>query len=208
MRRQLTIVGVLAVVALSVFWIVLNYLTTFDRSLVEFVVARLMRSFDSLIYLSDTLLPGDREISLMQWYLAPFLKVLGLFDQYYNGFNYVIAVEYFGFTGESTPLLPNNTQVGELYVAYPFLGAVLLSLLFGLCYGLVYSKACAYVARGGPLILSAAFVAASPFGFLVDGQGYFIALLCSLIMCGLAWFIRAALSSSAYMRRNRIRAQP
>lgn len=206
MRRQVAIISMLVALVLIIFWTILKFLTSFEEPLVEFVVTRLMRSFDSLIYLSDTTIPQDQEMSLLQWYLAPFLKVLNLFSQYYNGFNYVIAIEYFGFTGESTPLLPNNTQVGELYVAYPLIFAAMLSLLFGLAYGFLYSRAWIYIARGGPLVLSAAFVVASPFGFLVDGQGYFIALLCSLIMCGMGWIVQTLRLFSRGTRRVKVGA--
>ena len=201
-RRQVTIAAVAAVVVMLLFWLVLRFLSSLDKSLAEFFITRLMRSFDSLIYLADMRLVGLHDMSLWQWYLAPFLKVAGQFDQYYNGFNYLIAVEYFGFIGDSTPLLPNNTQVGELYVSLPFFAAVWGSLLSGFLYGVLYSKCCAYLAKGGPFLLTAAFVVAAPFGFLVDGQGYFIALLCSLMLSGMAAVISTLIPRSAILARS------
>ena len=178
-------VGALVSLVLAVYFIFM-FITVVvietDVSPLEVMLNRLFSSFDGLVHLSTISFKSEGSLSLFQWYFSPFLKVLGLFDQKYNAFNYVLAVEFFGYGYDHTGMLPNNNHIGEIISTYPPQFRVLVAMMSGVIYGGLLSKAYRIIRDGGALVLPAAFVVATPFGFLIDGQGWFTALLCACLL--------------------------
>jgi hypothetical protein len=178
-KGQILFGGILLLIVGLVFAVISRFLSDTGVSALGLLLNRLFSSFDGLVYLAQMNYGMGDNLSLFQWYASPFLKVLGLFDQAYNAFNYIIAVQYFGLATDYSGNLPNNNHIGELLVTIAPGWRQVAALISGSVYGLVYFGAAAYVRTGGAFIIPAAFVVATPFGFLVDGQGWCIALSCA-----------------------------
>lgn len=182
MRRQLLYLCITAASIYLIFTGITEFVINTEISAFTLLLDRLLSSFDGLAYLSTISLPKEGSLSLAQFYLSPFLKVLGLYDQAYNAFNYVLAVEFFGQPADYSGMLPNNNHIGEIIVTFtPYFRAP-VAILSGFLYGFVYNNSVRYVLRGGLWVIPAAFVVATPFGFLIDGQGWAIAFFSSLVL--------------------------
>ena len=182
LKKQFFLLLALMVSVYFIFLFITRFLLGSELSPLSILLNRLFSSFDGLLYLGSLNFKAEGSLSILQWYFSPFLKVLGLFDQPYNAFNYVIAVEYFGQASDYAGMLPNNNHIGELIVTFDPFSRVFVTLLSGLIYGFVYTRSIKYIVAGGVFIIPAAFVVATPFGFLIDGQGWFIAFLSSCIL--------------------------
>jgi len=182
MRRQLLYLSLTAGSVFIIFTGITEFVINSEFSAFTLLLDRLLSSFDGLAYLSAISLSKEGSLSLFQFYLSPFLKVLGLYNQPYNAFNYVIAVEYFGQPPDFSGMLPNNNHIGEIMVTFTTYFRAPVALLSGCLYGFVYNTSVKYVMRGGMFLIPAAFVVATPFGFLIDGQGWASAFFSSLLL--------------------------
>ncbi len=172
----------------------------------RFFFNRLFLSYDSLIYLGE--MPSDLEpnLSLLGMYFAPYLKVLGLFDAPYNASNYFLAVRYFGYDGNYSGMLPNNNNVMELILGFPFELRLSVVVATAFAYGAMYSMSTRIVTQNSFLSIVFAIVFSTPLGFLVDGQGWFLTVLNSFFLMFLVILIYAVLTFllNSYSKRGAV----
>jgi hypothetical protein len=202
MRRQLLYLCITAASIYLIFTGITEFVINSEISAFTLLLDRLLSSFDGLAYLSSINLSKEGSLSLLQFYLSPFLKVLGLYNQPYNAFNYVLAVEFFGQPADYSGMLPNNNHIGEIVVAFtPYFRAP-VAILSGFLYGFIYNNSVRYVLRGGLFLIPAAFVVATPFGFLIDGQGWAIAFFSSLVLMLICTLISTTIKLLAFVARR------
>lgn len=197
-REVLTIV-MCGVVVFGLFFLVATYLTTTAFHPEDFIFFRLYTSFDALMIFSEMRLENLPNLSLIQLYLSPFLKVINLFNQPYNSSNYFLAVEYFGFAKDYAGLLPNNNHIMEIFLSFGSEIRIIICALFGFIYGCVYWQATIYIKKGGYLLLPFTFIYTTPFGVLIDGQGWFIALVSSTIMASVVFLMLMLKKTTSYI---------
>lgn len=169
---------------LVVFYIVAEFLSNGigGEMAINLLLSRLFTSYDALSMYSTLHYANEPNSSIMQWYFSPYLKAIGLFDQYYNSANYYLAVNYFGFSNDYTGMLPNNNNVLEICLAFPVVVRPLAIVVFSGAYALMYRFSFIISSKCPLLVIPFGFVYSTPFGFLVDGQGWFIALSTSFIV--------------------------
>lgn len=187
--RQLFVLGIAAAGVIAIFSIIAKYFIETDRNVFQVLVDRLFISFDGLVYLADFNFTKEGSLSLMQWYFSPFLKVAGLFSQEYNAFNFIIATEYWKYPSDYAGNLPNNNHIGEIIATTPPYLRWIAAVVSSTIYGQLYRSSVNHIIQGGKFIIPAAFVSATPLGFLIDGQGWFSAFLSSLILMIGAWLL-------------------
>lgn len=176
--------GFAGVFVLLVFYIIAEYLSdSADGSLaINLLLGRLYNSYDALAMYSRMSYMTEPDLSIFQWYFSPFLKQLGLFYQYYNAANFYLAVEYLGYSPNHTGMLPNNNNVLEVSLAYPVVLRPLFIFIFAFLYSLLYRLSMSIASCVTIFSIPLGFVYATPLGFLVDGQGWIVAFLSSLIV--------------------------
>lgn len=186
--KEILTIAMCGAMVFGMFFLVATYLTTSAFNPEDFIFFRLYTSFDALMIFSEMRLGNLPNLSLVQLYLSPFLKVINLFNQPYNSSNYFLAVEYFGFAKDYAGLLPNNNHIMEIFLSFGTEIRIIICALFGFIYGYIYWKATIYIKKGGYLLLPFIFIYATPFGILIDGQGWFIALVSSVILTSIIIF--------------------
>jgi len=181
--KQVSILAGMGLFVYVAFAIITSTLTRLEISPLNFLLARLYSSFDGLYLLAQINWDPQGSLSLIQWYFSPFLKVANAFTNEYNASNFVVAVQYFGYSPSYSGNLPNNNHIGELLLTQSGVMRPLMASFTGLTYGFFYIQSVWYLRTGGRLLLPAAFMACTPLGFLIDGQGWFSAFLVSIMLC-------------------------
>ncbi len=205
--KEVLTIAMCGILVFGLFFLVATYLTTSAFNPEDFIFFRLYTSFDALMIFSEMRLGNLPNLSIIQLYLSPFLKVINLFNQPYNSSNYFLAVEYFGFAKDYAGLLPNNNHIMEIFLSFGSEIRILICALFGFIYGCVYWQATIYIKKGGYFLLPFTFIYATPFGILIDGQGWFIALVSSTILTSFILFILAFKKILSYILESNAKMQ-
>lgn len=184
--KEILTITICGMIVFMIFFLIATYLTTSTINPEDFIFYRLYGSFDALIMLSEMPFNNFPNLSLVQLYLAPFLKVFGLFDQPYNAANYYLAVEYMGFPKDHAGLLPNNNHIMEIFLSFGTEMRIIMCVLSGFLYGYLYWKSITYIQKGGYFLLPFSVIYSSPFAMLIDGQGWVSTVLNSIM---LAFFV-------------------
>ncbi len=157
---------------------------------------RLFTSFDGLVMLSTTDLSALPNLSIVQFYLAPVLKILGLYTQEYNATNFFIATEILGMDPDTVGLLPNNNLVAEMYLCFPAGLRWSVIAFAGFFHGSLFRFF--YRRRAGSLYGTCVFglLISNPFGMLIDGQGWFGTLIALHVILVVVWVLLVLLGRS------------
>ena len=200
--KEILTITICGTIVFGLFFLIATYLTKSTVNPEDFIFFRLYTSFDALMIFSEMRLDNLPNLSLTQLYLSPYLKVFNLFNQPYNSSNYFLAVEYFGFAKDYAGLLPNNNHIMEIFLSFGLEIRIIICTLFGFIYGFSYWQSTIYMKKGGYFLLPCSFIYATPFGILVDGQGWFIALVSSTILAGFIFLILMIKKSLSYIMRS------
>lgn len=168
---------------LFVFYVIAEYLSDSQGGAlaINLLLRRLYTSYDALTMYSRMDYSVEPDVSIFQWYLAPFLKQLGLFYQYYNAANFYIAVEYLGYSPSHTGMLPNNNNVLEVSLAFPVIFRPVFIFIFAFFYSFLYRLSMSVASSVSLFSIPLGFIYSTPLGFLVDGQGWSVALTSSFV---------------------------
>lgn len=129
------------------------------------------------------------ELSLVEFYFAPVLKVLGLYNNLYDGINHYFVVNVLGVSIDYDAMRPNHNLLLELVYTQGWLFAIILTPLLSFAFYRAYFY---FRDRRWDSFFHATvfvFLTSAPFGWLISGQGWFANLIGVLLVYAIWFFI-------------------